>query len=169
MRSLQSVLALLVLSLPAIVRGQFDDITDCPMLLESEIGDTNAPSNLGLLAEALSFSSGDQGRSVQLLQVNVVCLVQGTVNGTYRSTSLIATYREAGATEDDITQLHLQCVNGGWSTNNLGTSTTAASVPTLGDLTTELRTDCQLCINPIQGGGAETPAEHCFRKFKCVV
>ncbi len=136
----------LALSLPA-VRGQGED---CPMLLESELGDTTAVTGTGLLADALSLS-GDAGTIVQLLQFNIVCLAQGTVRDTNRSLSLIAEYRDAGGTVA-TTQLHLQCVGGTWSTNNFGSSSTAASTPTNGTLTTTLRTDCFLCLNPSQGG-----------------
>ena len=138
-------------------RGQFDN---CPMVEQSEIGDTSAPTGSGLLAEALAFTTSNQAPTVQLLQVNVVCLAQGSVNGTYRSTSLIATYREAGGIEG-ITQLHLQCIAGVWSTMNFGSGATAASVPTGGSLTTALRTDCFLCSSPSLGG-SPSAEQHCI-------
>ncbi len=152
---LGAVALLLVLLCPPTVRGQGED---CPMLLESELGDTTAVTGTGLLADALSLS-GDAGSIVQLLQFNIVCLAQGTVRDTYRSLSLIAEYRDAGGTVATI-QLHLQCVGGTWSTRNFGSSSAAASTPTNGTLTTTLRTDCFLCLNPSQGG--PEGAHHCL-------
>ncbi len=151
-------LALVFLQIPA-VRG------DCPMLQESELGDTNAVTAAGLMAEALSFATGEARPTVQLLQYNILCLAQGTGRDTYRSLSLIAEYyRESGDTVD-IKQLHLQCVGGNWSTVNFGTRSTAISTPTNSTLTTTLRTDCFLCLNPLQGG--PEGAHHCQGEFNC--
>ena len=155
--------SLLLLAITSTASSQFS--RDCPKLQQSEIGDTNAPTSSGFLAEALSSSS-----QVQLLQFNVVCLVQGSVNGTYRSTSVIVTYMEEGGTETLTTQLNLQCVDGSpsppqWSTMYDG-STADASSDTTGDLTTALRTDCFLCVDPdrILGGAQPSDVEHCLGK-----
>ncbi len=138
------------------VRGQFDG-TNCAMLLESELGDTTAPVNTGLLAMALS--TADITATVQLLQFNTVCQAQGTVRDTYRSLSLIVDYMPALPTGSP-TQLQLQCVGGMWS---IVMPDIAVSVPTPAALTAALRSDCIACFNPLEAMTV-TADEHCLGK-----
>ena len=149
--ALQGALLLLLGSLLA--RGQ---VNNCPILLESQLGDTTMPISSGLLAEALDFSGGGEGTpTVQLMRYSIVCLAQGTMRDTYRSLSLIAAHTdEGGVVGRTITQLNLQCTGGMWT---FGAA--AASMPTTGTLDTPLRTDCIDCDN------LGTEAEHCLREL----
>lgn len=131
------------------------------MLLESELGDTTTPVSTGLLAQALAAERGNPRLTAQLLEFNIVCLAQGTVRDTYRSLSLIVSYRDGGT--DSTTQLHLQCDSGSWSIFTGGVSRLAASTPNGGTLSTALKTDCIACLNPLQGAPV-TQAHHCQGK-----
>ena len=146
--------------IPAAVQGQF---SDCSMLLESELGNTTVPVQAGLLYDALTSAGGEGPLLVQLVEFNPVCLAQGSVNNTYRSISLIASYIPSDGSET-TTQLHLQCIDGAWSTVNFGSSATSASTPPGGNLTTSVRRDCFLCLNP-DIGEPVTPVEHCLSEF----
>ncbi len=148
-------LAVLLLCLPA-VRGQFDG-TNCAMLLESELGDTMAPVNTGLLAMALS--TAEATATVQLVQFDIVCQAQGTERDTYRSLSLIVEYMPA-LTSGSPTQLQLQCVGGMWS---IVMPDVAVSVPTPAASTATLRSDCIACFNPLEVMTV-TADEHCLGK-----
>ena len=135
--------ALALLASSSRVRAQFDD---CSALQESELGNTTALSTSGLLADALAFQSGEANLALQVLEYNTVCLGQGTSRDSYRSTALVVRYLQAGESEV-ISQLHLQCIAGTWSTNNFGSSQNALTDAD-GTLSTSLRTDCFLCLEP---------------------
>lgn len=144
------VLALALLLTSPTVGGQF---ADCLMLQESELGDSTTLTSSGLLADALAppdeaepSSSEQPDLKYQLLRYNTVCLGQGTVQNTYRSMSLVVRYLDSLDAQYTI-QLHLQCVNGTWSTANFGSSVDAVTVAD-GNLTTPLRRDCLLCVSP---------------------
>ena len=142
------------------VRGQYDD---CAMFQESDLGNTTALSNGGLLADALALQTGDATLGYQLLEFNTVCLAQGSVQGAYRSTSLIAMYRDSGGTESTM-QLHYQCRSGAWNTaaDGFGTSVNAVTAAG-GTLTTALRTDCYLCLDPSLAPASQVSVEeHCL-------
>ena len=143
--------------IPAAVQGQF---SDCPMLLECELGNTTVPVRTGLLVEALSFATGDTSLNVRLVRYNIVCLAQGSVRDRYRSLSLIASYAPAGGMETTV-QLHLQCIAGAWSVVNLGSSMAAVSNAFTGTLDTVLLTNCFLCITPSLEPKV-TADEHCL-------
>ena len=138
---------------PTTAWGQY---TNCPMLQESELGNTSAPTSSGLLAIALMISTGEQSVSIRLLEFKAVCLAQGTVNGTYRSTSVITTW-EAISGIVQTTQLDLQCDMGSWTIDTVG-------VPVGTLMTTALRTDCILCLDVFRSAGVSSIMEHCFRK-----
>ena len=142
-------------------RGQ----DDCAMLQESQLGDTTGLSGTGLLADALSFQTGDATLTYQLLEFNTVCLAQGSVSDTYRSTSLIVRFRDSGGTESTM-QLHYQCVDGAWNTaaNGIQSSSNAATAAG-GTLTTALRTNCFLCLDPsLAPADVVSTEEHCIGK-----
>ena len=141
-------------------RGQ----DDCAMLQESQLGDTTGLSGTGLLADALSLQTGDATLTYQLLEFNTVCLAQGSVRDTYRSTSLIVRFRDSGGTESTM-QLHLQCVDGAWNTAADGISGSNAATAAGGTLTTALRINCFLCLDPsLASAGVVSTEEHCIGK-----
>ena len=105
----------LLLLATATADGQY---SDCSMLQASELGDNITLSGTGLLADALSAVI-QATLNYQLLEFNTVCLAQGTVRDTYRSTSLVVRYRDYLGVES-TTQLHLQCINGDWSEVSFG-------------------------------------------------
>ena len=142
-----------LLSLTA-VNGQY---SDCSMLQTSELGDDTALSDTGLLADALN-AGGQATLTYQLLESKTVCLAQGTVRDTYRSTSLVVRYRDSLGVES-TTQLHLQCIDGDWSTVNFGSTDNAISTAD-GSLTTPVRRDCLVCVSPALPIPVSTQ-EHC--------
>ena len=153
---------LLVLTVE-LASAQYDD---CAMLQESELGDTTALSNTGLLADALAALTGDTFLSYQLLEFNTVCLGQGSVRDTYRSISLIVRYVDLGGTES-MMQLHFQCRSGAWNIVADGFGTAANAVTAAGGtLTTALRTDCFLCLDPsLAPAGQVSVEEHCLGTY----
>lgn len=156
MELVQALCACFLASLAA-VSGQS---SDCPMLRQSELGDNTTMSATGLLAEALS--AGGQGSNVnQLLQYKTVCLGQGTVRDTYRTTSLVVSYLDSTSTEMTM-QLHLQCGAGSWNIAYAG-SVDRVLTATNSTLSTPLRTDCLLCLAPGSGIAVSTE-EHCSGK-----
>ena len=140
--------------------AQYDD---CAMLQESELGDTTALSSTGLLADALAIQSGDAPLMYQLLEFNTVCLGQGSVRDTYRTISLIVRFRDSGGTESTM-QLHFQCGSGAWNIPADGFGSSANAVTAAGGtLTTALRTDCFLCLDPsLAPAGQVSVEEHCL-------
>ena len=139
----------------AAVSGQF---SDCPMLRLSDLGDNATMSGTGLLADALS-ATGQTSNMNQLLQYNIVCLGQGTTRDTYRTASLVVRYLDSTATERTM-QLHLQCEDGAWSTDYMGSADNSLTTAD-GSLSTPLRTDCLICLAPASGLMVSTE-EHCL-------
>ncbi len=144
---------------PVVIRGQ-----DCPEFQPSNLGNTTAPSSVGLLADMLRVSAGDtdSNPSVQIREVNVVCLVQGTVRDTYRSVSLVVRYLRASDSMEVIAQMEYQCMSGVWEFQG---SAVVTDDP-LANFTTPVETDCILCI--VQSAAPPlavvTEVEHCLSK-----
>ena len=159
MEVLESVCLIMFLT-SASVSAQFE--SNCAILQEDEVGETSSLSSKGLLVEALLVQSGETNITVQLLESNIVCLAQGPVRGIYRSTSLIVRYRDSGDVESTM-QLHLQCVDGSWNVANFGNDETAVT-PAGGNLTTPLRKDCLLCLDPSFTSGISAE-EHCLGEW----
>ena len=155
---LEGVLLLLLVLFSSSVNGQY---SDCTVLEASELGDNTTLSGTGLLAEAIN-SVLQSALTYQLLEFNTVCLAQGTVRDTYRSTSLVVRYRDSLGVES-TTQLHLQCINGDWSTINFGSADNAISTVD-GSLTTPTRRDCLVCTSPALPISVSTQ-EHCAGKL----
>lgn len=124
----------------------------CPIVQESDLGNTTQLSSAGLLADALANAS----LSYQLLEYNTVCLGQGTARDLYRSTSLVVRYLDSEGREETW-QLHFQCAGGTWSTSGIDVVTTADAT-----LTTGLRKDCYLCIAPSTFPGITLDDHHCL-------
>ena len=140
-------------------RGQ---TTDCPLLQDSQLGNTSALATEGLLAAALRAQSGDDNVSLQILEANTVCLGQGTVRDAYHSVSVVVRYREVNDTEQ-LVQVEYQCTNGEWG---FGNESSVSTIPE-GNVTTALRRDCSLCIEPDlspDGGMQASADEHCVGK-----
>lgn len=141
--------------------GVHGETTDCPMLQESQLGNTSMLSSEGLLAAALLAQSGVADVSLQILESHTVCLGQGAKRDRYRSVSLMVRYAEWSNGTEKTVQVEYQCSSGEWG---FGNQTSVTSKPE-GNLTTPLRTDCSLCIKPGRLGGVEVSAEeHCLCK-----
>ena len=132
--------------------------SNCPLLLDSQLGDTSNTSTEGLLAEALREESGGDDVSLQILETQTVCLSQGTVKDTYHSVSVVVRYRESGGMEEEV-QVEYQCTDGEWGFGNQSSVT----LEPVGNLSTALRTDCSLCIKP-NISAESTAEEHCVCK-----
>ena len=148
----------LLLLATATANGQY---SDCSMLEASELGDNSTLSDTGLLVDALNARS-QATLTYQLLEFNTVCLAQGTIKDTYRSTSLVVRYRDSNNAES-TGQLHLQCFNGDWSEVSFGGSDNAISTAD-GSLTTPTRRDCLVCASPAFPIPVSTQ-EHCAGKL----
>ena len=139
--------------------------TECPLITAPELGDNMSSSSTGLIVAALAFASqGGGANDIQLVDYNVVCLAQGTVEDRYRMVSVIASYFLDGATTVTTNQFHFQCVSGAWSItvlNNFDNSVTDTAV--VGNLTTPVRRDCRICVD-ITGTGFSA-AEHCVGEY----
>lgn len=160
---LRAVLLWMLLSSPLPVSSQ-----DCPMLQNSQLGSNTTFSNTGLLADALAAKAGDgSALDVQIMEVNTVCLGQGTQRDTYRSTSLIVSYISTADVNTVTVQVHYQCLEldgrPQWSTENFGSSEVSVSDSVGGSLTTSLRTDCIFCIDSAVGPTISSD-EHCAGK-----
>ena len=154
-----AIVLLLVVSAPS-ARGQ---ISDCPMLQTSDLGDTTSLSSSGWLAAALEFHTDSEDQlTYQLLEYNTVCLGQGSVRGLYRSASFIVRYLNSSGAEN-IMQLYLNCIFGSWTTQTGGSHQNAISEAG-GNFTTPLRTDCYLCSPPFLDNRI-TIEDGCFGKF----
>ena len=145
---------LVMLVYTATVDGQ-----DCPLPRISDLGDTNTPSPLGLLPATLALLRGQGFPALQILQLNIVCLSQGSVRDTYGSTSLVVQYFDAQRSTTSTIQVDYQCGESGEWVNGQFASLLLFPRATL---TTQLRMDCAICINP-QSTQTYTPTaeEHC--------
>ena len=159
-----SVGTLLILCFAATWKPVFSQ-TECPILTTSDLGNNVSSSSTGLIVAALAFAGqGGGANDIQLVDYNIVCLAQGTVEDRYRMVSVIASYFLDGATTVTTNQFHFQCVSGAWSSNvinNFDNSVTATAL--VGDLTTPVRRDCRLCVD-ITGTGFSA-AEHCVGEY----
>ena len=158
-----SVWTLLILCFAATWKQVFSQ-TECPILTISDLGNVSS-SSTGLIVTALTFASqGGGANDIQLVDYNIVCLAQGTVEDRYSMVSVIASYFLDGATTVTTNQFHFQCVSGAWSINvlnNFDNSVTATAL--VGNLTTPVRRDCRLCVD-ITGTGFSA-AEHCVGEY----
>lgn len=138
---------------------------DCPMLQISDLGNTTAPSTAGLLADTIAAQTGVVDPFIRIIEVNVVCLGQGSVRDTYRTISLVVEYFSETSRNVSTVQVDYQCVSsGGWGFAGPG----ALNANPTATLTTVLRRDCVLCIDPtapVDTPSLATPDEHCVGKY----
>ena len=135
---------------------------ECNEIQLEDLGNTAIPSPTGLLADTLNALPGASPAMIQVLQLNEVCLGQGSMKGTYRSVSVIVEYFDMTASNNLTVQTEYQCENGLWVI--MGTPEVTTN-PT-GTLTTPPRTDCARCIGPLSAPVILpiTPDEHCAGK-----
>lgn len=138
----------------SVVNGQ-----DCLILQPSDLGDTSAPSSVGLLAETLAAEFGTGPPSIQILEINPVCLAQGTMRDRYRSISIVVRYLRAADNMEVEVQVEYDCNNasGQWRFN----PTVAVTVNPEVTLATAVRTNCILCGNSRQVTTVELNENHC--------
>lgn len=116
---------------------------DCPGIEELD-----ASSRDHLLANAIAGGKN--------ITTNTVCLGQGAMRNTYRTTSLVIEYSTGMNSTRTSAQAEFQCMDGEWGVSSL-------HMPPDANLTTPRRTDCTLCINPDDASMAlnVAPIEHC--------
>lgn len=135
--------------------------TDCPALQIADLGEVRAPSTTGLVAATIAAESGNANTSIQIMAVNVVCLGQGTMRDLYRSVSLVLRYLDGADSTMNIVQVEYQCMAMGGGVWGFGSGPSITTAPT-GTLTTSLRTDCILCVDPNAAMSVTvSPDEHC--------
>ena len=139
------------------------DGQDCSLPQISDLGDTTAPSPLGLLPATFALLTNQGFPALQIHQLNIVCLSQGSVRDTYGSTSLVVRYFDAQSSTTFTIQVDYRCDESGEWAN--GRFASLLLFPTA-TLTTQLRTDCAICQNP-QGIQTYTPTaeEHCAGEY----
>ena len=87
--------------------------------------------------------------------VTYVCLQSGMFKDTYRGMSFVARYQCNGSqncpsNSVEVSQFDISCTSlGTWTTAVSGTSEFSFTRDPVANLTTPLRTDCGLCINPL--------------------
>lgn len=130
----------------------------CPVIIPSDLGNVNTPSNDGLVPPLV-------GTSIQILEANVVCLAQGSVKDTYRWISIIVRYLRDDNMMEFLIQVQYQCTAGVWQGGTLTPNP-------VGTLTTSLKTDCFLCFDPRTTTAVTIdPDTHCVGKamLACLV
>ena len=171
MRLLLGLWALGVLSLLPVAWTQVT--SECPMIQTSEIGSTVSPGTDGLIARSYVLQPGDDPQlpNVQLFVSNIVCLATGPTRERYRSVSLIANFSCSGAACNNnnvawqVAQFHFECIQGAWSASLQGSTDFLRTDSPVGTLSTALRRDCSLCIDPMQlPQQLVDQSTHCLRK-----
>ena len=151
------LLCSLLCSIPALVSGQ----NDCPLLQESELGNSQNASMAGLIADALVTTVGQPPARplVQVLGYNIVCQATGMQRNTFRSVSVVVNYTCDGVSwafcdgMPLLSQFEFGCGNGNaWIAGLGGTADNIFTEMSDGDLSTPLRTDCGVCISPLRSG-----------------
>ncbi len=130
----------------------------CSEIQLGDLGDSTMLSTAGLLADTLAVVSGDATAppSIQISQINIVCLAQAVTRDTYISTSVVVEYMGVGAMPA-IAQVEYQCMNGAWGFATPSITTTPTS-----DFSTAQRTDCIICINDLM---LVVPETNCLGEF----
>lgn len=148
---------ILVLYTSSFVNGQ-----DCPILLPSDLGNTTAPSSIGLFPD-IAVAAGRSRPSVHILEINVVCLCQGILRDTFRHASFVVRYLRASDNMEIIEQVESSCSLGQWGLTS-GFAPLIEMNP-VATLNTALRTDCILCIDPsLTTAVVSDSATHCAGK-----
>lgn len=137
-----------------VVDGQ---TTNCPLISISDLGNITTPSSDGLLAFTLGTELGVSPPSIQILQLNKVCVAQGTVKDTFRSVSMVVRYLRESDNMEVIVQVQYNCIGGTWGFVNPEVTMSPTAT-----LTTATRTDCVLCIDPaLVAAIVVDPDTHC--------
>ena len=139
--------------------------SDCEILEPSDLGNNVTSTASGLILAALTFSRhGISGvNNVLLMDHNIVCLAQGSVQHRYRMVSVVATYTTNGVSSVMLNQFHFQCSNNVWGFRVLGNFDASISATSMiGSLSTPVRKDCRVCADTIAGF---SPEQHCVGKY----
>lgn len=140
----------------------------CPMITQSDLGSSTAPSTSGLISSALTFGVENTGNPlVQLFEYHVVCETVAPTRGTYHYVSLIANYTIDS--EFRTSQFDFGCTERNeWDTLVEGSSLSIVTDPPDGSFSTIPRRDCRICISPRRLTGSDTET-HCARKFTLIL
>ena len=132
---------------------------------------------------ANTFVSADSPTvpTIQIIgNVTYVCQMSGMFRDMYRGISLLARYECTGSPlcPSDVvekSQFDFSCGSGGmWISQVLGSSEFVFTENPVANLTTPLRTDCSLCVNPAQLRAVASPLvwdaiNHCVGKSSVLV
>ena len=167
------VLLLLLCVSMAIVSEGSAQTENCPIITESELGNTTAHSNVGVVPTALTNSDGNPRRPALLIyDYQITCSVAGTAPETYQRLSIVvalnclsrtsisgtlacdAADSALGGEGNFTVQIDMRCTSTGWKR---GTGTiislegdtpkNSLAIPANGTLDTALDSQCKLCVN----------------------
>ena len=174
MATVRLLLGLWALGVVSLLPVAWTQVTsECPMIRTNEIGSTVSPSTNGLIARSYVLQAGDnpQPPNVQLFVSNIVCLATGPTRERYRSVSLVANFSCSGAVcnnsnvASQVAQFHFECILGAWTASSQGSTDFLRTDSPVGTLSTALRRDCSLCIDPMQlPQQLVDQSTHCLRK-----
>ena len=152
------------------VRGQ----AQCSIFEEDLLGSTSAASSMGLVGAAIAARVGESAIIiVQVHASNIVCLTGGRDRNMYTGVSVVVNYTCIGVSDPacngnpTLSQFDFGCVSGSsWGASVSGSADSIITTPPTGSLSTNLRTDCGVCLSPARFGfGAVTDNDqHCACK-----
>ncbi len=103
-------------------------------------------------------------RNINITEYTVVCLAQGTEQGSWRFISLVALYKYSGT--NFTSQFQFECVGSVWTATVNGSDEYIRTATPDATINTTLRTDCALCIDPRQAIAANN-SQHCLGELSC--
>lgn len=151
-------MALLNLAILCVLLAAASDAQICPRITEDDLGNTAAPSMVGLIAERLGV--GSQPPFVELIRFNIVCEVTAGTRDGFRHVSVVAEYWS----NDNLTlsQFEFSCVGASpeWSIQASGSTDNTFTASPSANFLTPLRRDCYLCLSPARSNAADA-VNHC--------
>lgn len=147
----------LILSAWTIALSSCSTHNDCSMIRASEV-------EFLITASFLNQSEPNSTpATVNITEYTVVCLAQGGEQDTWRFVSLVALYTYNG-TNLTTSQFQFECVESNWTATVNGVDEYIRTDTPDANISTALRTDCALCIDPRQAMAASNP-HHCLGDF----
>ena len=165
------VLVLFLCVSTAIVLQGSAQTENCPLITESELGNTTAHSNVGVVPTALTISDVNTVRPALLIyDYQITCSVAGTAPETYQRLSIVvalnclgrisisgtlacdAVDSALGGEGNFTVQIDMRCTSTGWKrgTDTIiegNTPKNSLEIPANGTLDTALDSQCKLCVN----------------------
>ena len=174
MSTIRLLLSLCALGVLSLIPGARTQDQECPVIQTQELGSTSAGSTTGLISQSYTAQAGDNPPRpiVQLFESNIVCLAAGRTQGRYRLVSLIANFSCSGSACNNnnaawqIAQFHFDCrMTGAWTASVAGSTDFLITESPVGNLSTMLRRDCSICVEPQQIPSVDVDeTTHCRRE-----